>query len=988
MYGKIFGKQGTSEINKRKKRKEKSYKINPKKYRRLIRKERISDIRHLILFLVFTVIFASMITAYKTAIPLYKQFKESMFDAMASMNSNTFLRAGNTDIYDTDGNLIGRIGNEKYEYVDISRISPYVTKGYIAKEDRNFSMHAGVDFKGSLRAALSYLKYHRITQGGSTITQQVIKNNLLTQEQTFRRKFIEIFIAWDFEKEYSKVQIMEFYCNSNYYGNGCYGIEGASQYYFGHSAKDLTLAEAAVLVATSNSPNVYNPVVDYDLSMEKKKDVLDDMLECEYITKDEHDKAASENPEIVKKSQNAANENYMITYAIHCAALKLMSYDGFKFQYTFDSSDKYKKYNEKYSSTYNAAVAEIRNGGYTIYTSLNPKIQDIMQKSIDSGLKKYDEKGDDGIYTLQSAGVCVDNATGLVAAVVGGREAKGSYNRGYQTKRQPGSSIKPLLDYGPAYNEGVYTPASVLKDEPVNINGYKPVNAWKGYAGDISSREALLRSYNTIAVKTYMKTGKKTALSYLGKMKFSSMTFADMSAPALAVGGFTVGVTPADMAKGYATIANKGEYTDNDCILSLTAYDGREIYKFAKKSYEVYTADTAFMLCDILSGMFQEDFMPGKKIKKSDQVYMGKTGTTNNNKDAWFCGASAYYSASVWIGYDMPKEMKGISGGTLPCEVWTSFMDTLHESFKLQKKEFPVPDSIRLSDLHGNIKTVDYRVNIYQSRPSGYDYISKILEKRREEKIKKENEADYQKRAEDKVKEFEAFQITTIEEAQSVEELYNETYMMADKVSNQDVRTDLLERTAYKYELLNGDLADRWASAIEAYNKALQVQLNEQNGRAAELSADLAQQAEKNYKTAVVECYINILNTQTVYSETAESWIVAAQESLKACESYTDVHGRLNAELEDAIKYTRKLQEQYIAENTETHIPENNEDGNDSDTDNQISENEEPEDGIYNEDLDDSPLQDNPDTSAGSGSETDGYISDSYPEENDTEEIN
>lgn len=896
-------------------RKKKEWKINPKKYKRLLRKEMWSDIRHLGLFIFLTFMIAGMIAAFGAALPLYEEFKESMFDAMASMNANTFLRAGNTDIYDSDGKLMGRIGNEKYEYVEISRISPYVTKGYIAKEDRNFSVHAGVDIKGTARAALSYLKTRRITQGGSTITQQVIKNNMLSQEQTFKRKFIEIFIAWDFEKEYSKTQIMEFYCNSNYYGNGCYGIEGASQYYFGHSAEKLTLAEAAMLVATSNSPNSYNPVVDYELSMKKKKDVLDDMMECTYITKEEYDKAVKEEPKIVKKSENVANENYMITYAIHCAALKLMAYDGFKFQYVFDSPDEYKKYTKRYDSTYEAAVSEIRTGGYTIKTSLNPKIQEIMQKSIDKGMKEHKEKTEDGIYTLQSAGVCVDNATGLVAAVVGGREAKGSYNRGYQTKRQPGSSIKPLIDYGPAYNEGIYTPASVLKDEPVNIDGYKPTNAWKGYIGDITTRNALLRSYNTIAVKTYIKTGKKTALSYLDKMRFSSMTYSDMIAPALAVGGFTVGVTPADMAKGYAAVAGGGKYVDNDCILSMISYDGKEIYKHNGKSYEVYNADTAFILCDILSGMFQEDFMPGSKFQKSSQVYMGKTGTTNNNKDAWFCGASPYYSASLWIGYDMPKEMNGIAGGTLPCQIWTSFMDSLHDSFKLEKKEFPVPDTIRLSNGNGTIKEVTYKTDVYKSRPDGYDYVSKILEKRREEELAKESEADYQKRAEKKVEEFEKFQITTVEEAQKVEELYNETFMMADKVADADVRTELLERIAYKYSLLSGDLTDKWAAAIEAYNKSLQIELNEQNGRAAELSGELAAEAEKNYKTASVKCYINILNSQITYSEIMETWAVAAKEVLEECIVYANEYSQLESQLNDAINRMRQLQEEYLENN-------------------------------------------------------------------------
>lgn len=898
----------------------KEYKINPKKYRRLLLKEWWGDVRHIIVFVLVAFFIAGCISAYQAAIPIYKEFKDDMFDALSTMDSNTFLRSGNTNIYDTDGELIGRIGNEKYEYVEIDKISPYVTKGYIAKEDRNFTMHPGFDIKGTVRAGVAYIKNRgRITQGGSTITQQIIKNSLLTQDQNFKRKITEVLIALQLEKEFNKAQIMEFYCNSNYYGNGCYGIEGASQYYYGHSAEELTLAEAAILVATSNSPNNNNPVVNYERAMEKKKEVLNDMLECKYITMEEYNKALEEEPVIVQKSENVENENYMITYAIHCAALKLMEYNGFEFKYTFESTQEYDSYEEEYSEAYATAVSDIRSGGYIINTSLNPKIQDILQKSIDKGLEKYKDKTEDGIYELQSAGVCVDNETGLVVAVVGGREEKGSYNRGYQAKRQSGSAIKPLLDYGPAYNEGVYTPASILVDEPVDIDGYKPKNAWKGYVGDISSREALLRSYNTIAVKTYMETTKPIAMSYLGSMKFNTLTYSDMIAPAVAVGGFTLGVTPVDMAKGYATIINKGQYVDNDCIMSLLSYDGKEIFKESKKSHEVFNNDTAFMLTDILSGMFQESYMPGSKIKKSDQIYMGKTGTTNNNKDAWFCGGSVYYTTSIWVGYDTPKEMEGIAGGTKPCEMWTSFMDQLHDELKLKKKEFSVPSTIRLSNSSGDIISVDYKQDVYKSRPAGYDYVSMILVDKRNDELRKENEKDLEKKAKDKTDEFEQFQITTVQEAQAIDQMYNEAYMLTDRVSDQDLRNELLRRIAYKYELLDGDVKEKWEAAIDAYKKSMQAQLDEQNGMAAELSAELAVEAETNAKVSYVQSYVNLLNMQNAYSTAAETWIVAARDILVTFDENSNEYITMMPAYEEAVQRMRTLQTMGVLDENAPH---------------------------------------------------------------------
>lgn len=916
--------------------KKKERKINPKKYHRLIRKERWGDFKALIFFLIFTFFLAGVIATYNFTIPIYKETRESMFETLSQMNENTFMRAGNTDIYDVNGNLMGRLGNEKYDYVDISDISKYVTYGYIAKEDRNFSMHNGVDLKGTFRAMLTLVKNRgSITQGGSTITQQVIKNNMLTQERTYKRKIIEIFLAWQLEREYNKAQIMEFYCNSNYYGNGCYGIEGASQYYFGCHASELSLGKAAMLVATSNSPNSYNPVIDYEKSMEEKERVLKDMLECKYISQEEFDKAVAEEPEIVKKSQNVSNENYMITYAIHCAALKVMKANGFTFKYTFESSDEYKKYAKQYDEAYNKTVAEIREGGYTIHTSLNPEIQKKLQKSIDEGMKEYDEKQDNGIYSLQGAGVCVDNKTGLVVAIAGGREGKGSYNRGYQSKRQSGSSIKPLIDYAPAYNEGIYTPASILVDEEVDIDGYKPKNAWKGYKGNISSREALLRSYNTIAVKTYMKVTKTVALSYMDKMKFGSLTYSDMVAPSLAVGGFTVGVTVEDMAKGYATLAMNGQYVDNDCILSLTSYTGKEVYKHKEgNKHEVFNEDVAFMINDILSGMFIEDYMPGTKFKKSNQVYMGKTGTTNDNKDAWFCGSSPYYSTALWIGYDTPKEMEGIAGGTKPCEIWTDFMDTLHGDLKLERKEFPVPKTVMLSNGSGQTKEVGYSKDVYKSRPEGWDYVSMILKEKREQKIREEEEHQYEEDVKLAVSEFEEFQITNVQEAQEVDELYNELFEMVDAIKNKELREELLERIAYKYQLLTGDLTEKWNAAIEAHEKEMQAQLDSDNEIAAELSEEQAKEAERNSKIGLVECYINLLNIQTVYSDIFETWIVKADYGLKECEDYGDDYQRLAELLDEAVLHIRNLQEEYLKNKDKPNADEEEYE----DTDNQDEE--------------------------------------------------
>lgn len=571
--------------------------------------------------------------------PVYAHYRASAYDVLTNMNVENFHRDGKTQIYDKDDTLIGELGVENYEYVSITDISDDITNGYIAEEDKNYPVHKGVNPFSTLRAFFSLIKNRgEITMGGSTITQQVVKNNLLSQERTFERKILEMFLAIQLEKRFDKAQIMEFYCNSNYFGNNCYGVQAASNYYFMKDADRLTLAEAAMLVGTSNSPNNYNPVANYEKCLQKKQQVLDNMLECDYISQEEHDSAVQEQPEVYQNAPAAQHESYQITYAIHCAALKLMERDGFPFTYTYDSEEAYEAYEEQYEEAYSDKVNAIRIGGYHIYTSLDDTIQSELQEKVDKGLSEFTETDEEGRYELQGAAVCIDNATEMVVAIVGGRGTADSFNRGYQANRQPGSAIKPLLDYGPALNEGVVTPGSIYTDKPLDINGYKPENAGGNYRGDISIREALARSVNTIAVQLFMDTGEENCLSYLDKLQFDSLTYADSTAPSVSIGGFTKGVSVDDMARGYAAIANCGQYSANTCIRMITDNMQDELYISDDSREEVYSPDTAFMLQDMMQGVFNESYGTAHAYRNENQVYAGKTGTANNNKDAWFCG--------------------------------------------------------------------------------------------------------------------------------------------------------------------------------------------------------------------------------------------------------------------------------------------------------------------------------------------------------------
>lgn len=871
-----------------------------------IKKKKRKKIRRIIFFLLLLCLMTVLAILIAKFYPEYKSIKQNAYEKLSNMTEDSFKRAGNTEIYDKDGNIIGKYGNEKYEYISFQDISKYIVNGYIAKEDRNFLNHHGVDYKAILRAGYSYIKHKGvITQGGSTITQQVIKNNLLTSEQTYQRKITEIMLARALEKQYNKNQIMEFYCNSNYFGNGCYGVQAASQYYFGCDAKDISLGNAAILVATSNLPNVYNPIVNYDLSLEKRNDVLDDMLTCQYISQEEYDEAVAEKPTIVKQQSSEIKETYLTTYALHCTALKIMKEEGFDFEYTYQTEQEYEEYKKDYDEKYNNTVEAVRSGGYKIYTSLNQDIQKKLQQSIDSNLSEFQERNEnDEMYALQSAGVCVDNNSNMVVAIVGGRNNEGYYNRGYQAKRQSGSAIKPLLDYAPAINEGIVSCGTVVKDEEISIDGYSPLNANRKYIGDVSVRSALFNSINTIAVKLYTETGKETALSYLADMHFHSMSYADMIAPSIAIGGFTNGVAVDEMAKGYSTLANGGKYSENTCIYKIIDSNNEIIYQSDDATTEVFNEDTAFMMTDMMQQTFKENGGAGNKYQTDKQIYVGKTGTTNDTKDVWFCGYSAYYTTAIWIGYDTPREMENMQSATYPTKIWIDFMQDLHKN--LAPKEFMIPNTVKLMNNQGDIKDIDYNKDVYESRPYGYDYISMISYEKVQQRKKEEENKIILEEAKTAVEEFEQFQITSIEEAQSFADLYNETYEKVSKVSDDSEKESLMKRISYKYDLLSGEVVDKWNEAIDSYNQVAQEQRNSENILKKQESIEAAEQNRKEQYINLVKWYIEKLNERTYYTDYIKELVLGADEALSNCVGF-DEYEELKQELDTAENYVMSL---------------------------------------------------------------------------------
>ncbi|MBQ9320817.1 MAG: penicillin-binding protein [Eubacterium sp.] len=847
------------------------------------------------------IILTSGIVIYAKLKPLYRDAKEQSYDILSAMNEGTFKMESATRIYDKDGSMIGRIGYANYEYVPVSDVSAYVTDGYIAAEDQNFKLHSGVDYKATLRAAIQLVLHKgEITQGGSTITMQVLKNNVLTQERKFTRKILEMVLAQEVEKKYNKAQIMEFYVNSCYYGNQCYGIQSASKYYFKKDAKDLTLGEAAMLVGTSNRPNALNPSADYNACLEKRDQVLGRMITAGYITEEERTAAAEERPEIFEFKEKVDNEDAMTTYAIHCAALKLLEAEGFAFQYTFDDDASYDTYQKEYESAYQDMTDRIREGGYQIETSLDQKIQKQFQNAVDTTLEEETEKEEDGRFALQAAGVCIDNATGLTVAVIGGRGDAGEYNRAYQAKRQAGSAIKPLLDYGPAINEGIISAGTVLNDSKVDFNGYQPRNYNDIYRGDITAREAVARSSNSVAVQVLEETGMRDALEYLGRMKFRTLSYADNHNLSAGLGSLTNGVTVEDMARGFAAVANGGKMRDPGCIRSIKSDLEGEVYQYKGEETEIFNRDTAFILTDMLQGVCREEYGTASEYVTDQQCYAGKTGTTNDNQDIWFGGYSPYYTAVTWVGYDLPRESETLADEKYNIRIWSAFMDELHAG--LEKKEYEIPETILLDDGSGKYTKPDYTEDIYNSRPGGSDYVSgmlldKITEEAYLKRIEEQKEA-----AEEAVKAFEAFQIESTADADRLEEEYNYALGVVEELESEEEKKPLKERLARKYELLAGDVETKWLAVKAAEEAEEEDAVYIQNQEDAMQSAETADARIHDANVRAAQNYIDALNRRTVYTDNIRSIVESARSALARCEGYTEYNSLLN-DLNQAIDH-------------------------------------------------------------------------------------
>lgn len=618
----------------------------------MMRKRKIIGIIGLVLILVIVLFYVVRIQ------PMVKEYKKIAYDKLANIDEDTFAKLENTKVYGKNGELIGEVNSGSYQYKKISEISKYVQDGYIAVEDKNFKSHHGIDYLATVRAGIKLvLNRGKATQGGSTITQQLVKNSFLSQEKTFTRKIAEFFLAPEIEKMYTKPQIMEYYCNSNYYGNRCYGIGNAASYYFHKNADQLTLSEAALLVGLSNNPSRYDPVTNYNSSIRKRDRVLKHMLDAKVISKTQYQQAKNEKIEIAEYRKNVKPEGYQTSFAIYQATLELMKKNGF------------------------------------------------------------------------------------------------------------------------------------------------------------------------------------------------------------------------------ATLENGGVYQDNSCIDKIMFKD-HEVLKHKNTRKNVYSSASAYMITDCMKDAVKNG--TGKNAQVKGQIIAGKTGTTNDYKDAWFCGYSRYYTTSVWVGCDDSKPMDNLTGSSYPSKIFSDYMTKVHKG-KI-KKDFKMPNTVYRKD--GDLFSKDIDDTLHET----------VLENILKEQIKK---------AENAVEDFEAFTITDGESAYLLDDKYQKVCTAIEKVDDSTQKAKFRQRIEDHYDNLLEE-QKKWKDAMETYVTQKEQQRIAENEKAEKEAVQKRQVYEQQQNIKLVKSYISRLDVMDTYDDTAEDIITKLQEALKKCEDY-DTYDELNQKAEQAIERVRNL---------------------------------------------------------------------------------
>lgn len=641
--------------------------------------------------------------------------KDEKVRAEESMVKNIYQYEETSTLYFADNKPLGKLRSDidRVE-VAIEDVSEHLKNAVIATEDEYFYDHNGVVPKALFRAVFQEFTNSAIQSGGSTLTQQLIKNQILTNEVSFDRKAKEVLLALRVERFMEKDEILEAYLNVSTFGRNSSGqniggVQAAARGIFGIDAKDLNLPQSAFIAGLPQSPFRYTPFTNkgevkdaeyLEPGLNRMKTVLSRMFREGYITEEEYQEAIKYDitKDFIPKQPRTFEKYPALTFEIEKRAVKVMTYvlaeqDG----YTKEDLDADNKLYEKYSTLANR---DIRQNGYNIHSTIKKEIYDIHQKTKDAyknygptykTKRKNPETGE--IETVddpvQIGGIMIENSTGKILSFIGGRDFElEQMNHATDAKRPNGSTMKPLLVYAPAYELGAAAPGSIVADLPYEIpipgaKPYTPNNFSVGrFYGLITTRYALAKSYNASAVATYMRILDQKPAKYLEKMGFTSVTPEEYTYPSLALGGMTNGVTVEENTNAYTTFANGGKFVDAYMIDKITDKDGNVVYEHKVEPVDVFSPQTAYLMLDVMRDVFKygtATAIPGMLNFKTDLA--GKTGTSNQARDSWLVASNPNVTFGTWIGYGSNRSLTvpGNSESFRNYQIWANLMNAAHE---------------------------------------------------------------------------------------------------------------------------------------------------------------------------------------------------------------------------------------------------------------------------------------------------------------------
>ncbi|HJM83074.1 MAG TPA: PBP1A family penicillin-binding protein [Nitrospinota bacterium] len=611
-------------------------------------------------------------------------------------------------ILDRSGRPIAELYREKRVWIQYNSLPTNLINAIVATEDAKFFEHKGVRPTSILRAFITDVRKGRIAQGGSTITQQLAKQLFLTPRKTIVRKVKEALLAVEIERIYTKEEILELYCNQIYLGSGAYGVEAASRIYFGKSATDLSTAEAALIAGLPKSPSKYSPFNDFDMAGQRRSIVLSRMLAEGYLSEKAEAALKLEPINLIKRK----NEKSIAPHFVEAVRIEL---EG--------------KYGPE----------RLYREGMRITTTLDLDMQIAAEKAVLKGTDAANKRlrsmrvytGEEGV---QAALVAIDPHDGSILALVGGTDFTHSkFNRAFLAKRQSGSSFKPFV-YAAALDTG-FSPADIIIDSPVIFKGatehdnWKPTNFSSKFYGPVTLRKALEKSLNVASVKLLDKVGIKAVANIVKRLGFRSELNNNLT---IALGSSAV--TPIEITAAYSTFANMGLYVEPHMVSSVQTTEGEIIEQFRPIILDAIRPEVAYVLTNMLKGVVENG--TGQVAKSLNRPVAGKTGTTNDNRDAWFIGYTPDIVAGVWVGLDNNKSMgKSETGGRTAAPIWVDFMQAITANKPVE--DFTPPERIVVRTIDkatGKLANEKCRYDTFEevfvegTEPTGYCQDEKILE--------------------------------------------------------------------------------------------------------------------------------------------------------------------------------------------------------------------------------------------------------------------